>query len=109
MLSSAFAAALALLSMQQVRDASTTTRDAYTECLRTYMNTAIRERTAADAFRAALPQQCQDQERAFRAAIAARERGFSTPASEVTQIANDEVEDARSNIRDLFEMGTTPR
>lgn len=109
MLSSAFLALLALSSAQQMRDPTTQPRDAYTACLRAFMNTSIRERMAEAAFTAALPQQCANEERAFREAIAQRERGYRTPAAEVEQIVTDELADARGNITQLFAMGTTPR
>jgi hypothetical protein len=109
MLSSAFLALLALSSAQQPSDPSTRPREAYTQCLRQFMEQATRDRMAADAFQTALSQQCSAQEQAFRQALVTRERGYRTPAAEIDQIVTDELNDARSNIRELFAMGTTPR
>ena len=105
---SLLAALLATASAQQVRDASTQARDAYTACLRQFMERSTRDRMALSAFTEALPQQCTAQEQAFRAAIRTREAGFRTPAAEIQEIADQEIEDARANIREIFEMGSTP-
>ena len=99
---------MALAAATQSGDPSQSARNAYTACLRRFMNTSIQSRMAEPAFNEALPQQCQDEERAFRAALVTRERGYRTPAAEVEQIATDEVNDARSNFRDQFAGAQTP-
>ncbi len=101
--------AFAAMSAAQPNDPSRGARDAYTGCLRTFMQRGVRERMTESAFTEALPTQCADQERAFRQAIAAREQTYRTPAAEIEQIAADEINDARTNTREMFAMSTTPR
>lgn len=101
--------AFAAMTAAQPNDPSRPARDAYTACLREFMQRGVRERMAEAAFNEALPTQCAEQERAFRDAIAARERSFRTPAAEVEQIATDEITDARANTREMFAMSVTPR
>lgn len=101
--------AFAVMTAAQPNDPSRPARDAYTACLRTFMQHGVTERMSEAAFNQALPTQCADQERVFRQAIAARERSFRTPAAEVEQIAVDEITDARANTREMFAMSITPR
>lgn len=104
MIAHTLVAIAALAAAQQVRDAATTARDAYTACLREFMQASLRDRMAQDAFDAALPQQCAAQLSAFREALRAREVGFRTPAGEIDEILNQEVEDARANMRETYAM-----
>jgi len=106
MLISSIVGAAALLALQP--DPTRAPRDAYTSCLRTFMEKSVKDKTSAGDFEAALAKQCTEQERALRTAIQAREKSFKTPAADVDQIVTDELEDARGNIKQLFEMHTTP-
>ena len=103
-----FATSSSAAAALQGNDPTTAARNAYTACLRQFMDRSVRERVAADAFRTALPQQCTQQEQAFRESLIRREIGFRTPRSEAEETANMEVEDARSNFLQLFEMGSSP-
>ena len=87
----------------QVNDPSAAARNAYTQCLRQFMDRGLDDRMTLDDFRAALPQQCTQQEQAFRQALIAREASFRTPRAEAEEIATMEVEDARTNFIQLFE------
>ncbi|HEY0115702.1 MAG TPA: hypothetical protein VGB54_08275 [Allosphingosinicella sp.] len=84
-------------------------RDAYAACLRQFMERSANNRMSESDFTAALPQQCTTQEQAYREAIRRREAGYRTPAGEIDQIITEEVADARTNIREIFAMSTTPR
>lgn len=108
MISSVFALALAATSMQAT-DATRTTREAFTACLRNYVNTSLESRTALDAFNAAYPQQCTQQETAFREAIVRRENAARATRGAAEQTANDEILDARTNFKDRFEMAAAPQ
>lgn len=116
-MSSALAALLALAATatttanaaQPGRDPTTFARDAYTACLRQFMQASLRERMAQAAFDAAIPQQCANELAAYRAAVITREVGFRTPRAEAEQTATQEVDDARANLRELYAMNSTPR
>jgi hypothetical protein len=106
MLVSSILGAAALMAVQA--DPTRASRDAYTRCLRTFMEKSVKDKTTADDFGAALARQCTDQETAYRSAIRAREANYKTPAGDVDQIISGELEDARENIKQIFEMSITP-
>jgi hypothetical protein len=87
----------------QANDPSASARNAYTRCLRQFMERSLNERMSPNDFRAALPQQCTQQEQAFRQALIAREASFRTPRAEAEETATMEVDDARANFMELFE------
>ncbi len=87
----------------QVSDPSAAARNAYTHCLREFMDRSLSERVSINDFRTALPQQCAEQERAFREALIRREASFRTPRAEAEETATMEVDDARANFIQLFE------
>ena len=87
----------------QANDPSASARNAYTRCLRQFMDRSLNERMSPNDFRAALPQQCTQQEQAFRQALIAREASFRTPRAEAEETATMEVDDASANFMELFE------
>lgn len=87
----------------QANDPSATARNAYTHCLRQFMQRSLDGRMSLNDFRAALPQQCAQQEQTFRQALIAREASFRTPRAEAEETATMEVDDARANFIQLFE------
>ena len=87
----------------QANDPSASARNAYTHCLRQFMERSLNERISLSNFRTALAQQCTEQEQAFRQALIAREASFRTPRAEAEETATMEVDDARSNFIQLFE------
>ena len=87
----------------QVNDPSAIARNTYTHCLREFMQRSLNDRMSVNDFRAALPQQCTQQEQAFRQALIAREATFRTPRAEAEETATMEVDDARSNFIEMFE------
>ena len=106
-LGSSLLGAAALMALQP--DPTSAPRGAYTGCLRAFMEKSVKDKTTVEAFTAALAQQCSAEEAAFRAAVRAREARFRTPAGEIDQIITGDLEDARDNIRQTFEMTVTPR
>src|SRR5207237_7196617 len=72
MISSVLVVAMAVY--MQPADTTRASREAFTGCLRTYVDSAMQHRTTAADFAAAYPQQCATQQATFRAAIIARER-----------------------------------
>lgn len=87
----------------QVNDPSTAARNTYTACLRQFMQSSLNNRMSLNDFRTQLPQQCTQQEQAFREALIRREASFRTPRAEAEEMATMEVEDARSNFIQMFE------
>lgn len=82
-------------------DSSRAAREAFADCLRAYVDRGIADRMEVETFRTEYPQQCTTQEAAFRAAVI---RGFRGSSADAEELAGLEVEDARANFRDLFEM-----
>ena len=101
-------ALVAMATAAQASDTTRTAREAFTACLRNYVNQSIDARMAVDAFRTAYPQQCSQQEAAFRAAIMQRETALRATRANAVESANMEIEDARTNFSERFEMAMTP-
>ena len=94
------AAALMALSPDPTR----APRDAYTKCLRAFMEKSVKDKVTLEAFTAAFPQQCVEQENAYRAAVRSFQAGLRVPAAEIDQIIKDEIDTARDNTKQHFEM-----
>jgi hypothetical protein len=108
MISSVLALAAAAAAAQ-ASDTTRTAREAFTACLRTYVNRSIESRTSAEAFEAEYPQQCTTQEAAFREAVVRRDTAMRATRATAEDSARLEIEDARANFSDRFAAGTTPR
>jgi hypothetical protein len=93
----------------QANDPTRGPRAAYSACLRRYMEASVTAHKSQSDFDSSLPQQCTAEAQAYTAAVRARETGFRTPAAEIDSIIHDELEDARTNMREVFAMATTPR
>lgn len=99
--------ALMLLSAAAAMQASDTTRpsrEAFQRCLGTFVDGAIRDRKPLDEFNTAFPQACAAEEQAFRRAIVARDTANRATRAGAEDAANLEVEDARFNFNDRFQM-----
>lgn len=107
MISSVLALAL-LASAQQPREPSAVALQAFTTCLRTFMDKSIEDRMEPEAFDTALAGQCADQERALRAAVIQRELSFGGKRAAAEEDAAAEVDDARGNVRELFRAYSQP-
>jgi hypothetical protein len=77
-------------------------RQQFSRCLRSFVDSKIEDRTEPAAFETALAGACSQQESAYRAAYitAATRAGDSRSAAE--RDANLEVEDLRSNFKEIF-------
>lgn len=106
MVSSVLALMLAATAMQS--DTTRSAREAFTGCLRTYMNHAIEAHTSAADFGTQYPQQCTAQETAYRTAVIARETAIRATRASAEQTAHDEIDEARTNFRERFEMAMDP-
>lgn len=97
-------AALSLALAFQPADTTRASREAYTACLRTYVEASLDSRMALEAFLAAYPQQCAAQESAYRAAVIAREIASRASRADAEESATMEIDDRRLNFRERFEM-----
>ena len=96
-------ALVAAASSAQASDTTRSSREAFTACLRGFVDHSIGERTTREAFTAAYPQQCGAQEAAFRDAIVRRDTAMRATRASAQEAAQLEVEDARANFADRFE------
>jgi hypothetical protein len=91
-------------SAAQASDTTRATREAYTGCLRGFVTRSAESGMSAADFTAAFPQQCTAQEGAFRSSVIARENALRATRSNAEQAARDEIDEARTNFRERFEM-----
>jgi hypothetical protein len=106
MISSALAVAMA--AYMQPADTTRASREAFTACLRTYVDRATQNRMAAAEFTTAYPQQCTTQETAYREAVIRREVASRASRSDAEESATLEIEDSRTNFRERYEMALVP-
>ena len=84
-------------------------REAFTACLRTFVESSIQSGKTAETFQAEYPQQCATQERAFRDAVIRRDTANRSTRASAEESANLEVEDARVNFSERYEMSMAPQ
>src|SRR6218665_1913301 len=96
--------AVAMTAYMQPADTTRASREAFTSCLRTYVERATSSRTTPADFATAYPQQCTEQQPAFRTAIIAREVASRSSRADAEESANLEIEDARTNFSERFDM-----
>ena len=110
MISTALMLVAAAVSMQ-ASDTTRASREAFQRCLGAFVDGAIRDRKPLDEFNTAFPQACAAEEQAFRRAIIARDTANRATRAGAEDAANLEVEDARFNFNDRFQMAQpqTPR
>ena len=99
---------IAMVLATQATDTTRAAREAFTACLRTYVNQSIEAGRSVADFRAAYPQQCTAQQTAFHDAVLRRETSLRATRANAEQQANLEVEDARVNFSERFEMSMAP-
>ena len=106
MIVSSILGAAALMALQA--DPTRAPRDAYTSCLRAFMEKSVKDKMTLEAFTAAFPQQCVDQESAYRSAVRSFQARLKVPAAEIDEIIKEEVDTARDNVKQRFEMHMPP-
>ncbi len=95
---------LAALAAQGASDTTRAAREAYTSCLRTFVERSLDGNMTVEAFATAYPQQCTAQEGAYRAAVIQRETASRATRAIAEQSARDALDEARTNFRERFEM-----
>lgn len=78
-------------------------RQQFANCLRTFVNAKLEERMAPDAFSTALASACVEQQNAYKAAYIAAATRVGDSRSMAEQDADLEIEDLRTNFRELFQ------
>ena len=99
--------ALMLVSASMAMQASDTTRaarEAFTHCLRTFVDNSTRDHKTLEQFNAAYPQACAAEQTAFRQALIQRDMGMRSTRASAEESANSEVADNRTNFNELFQM-----
>jgi hypothetical protein len=102
MISSVLVVAMAVF--WQPADTTRPSREAFTGCLRAYVDHASNAHTSQADFTAAYSQQCMTQQTALRTAIITRERASRATPAQAEESANMEIEDARTNFSERFAM-----
>lgn len=90
-------------------DTTRSAREAYTSCLRSYMNRSAEARTPPAEFEAGIPRECGTQEAAFRQAIIRRDTAARVARASAEESANLEVEDAKVNFVERYQMTMEPQ
>jgi hypothetical protein len=96
--------ALAMAASMQPADTTRGAREAFTGCLRAYVDRSVSARMPPAEFTTAYPQQCSTQEQAYRTAVIARETASRMSRADAEESATMELDDARTNFRERYEM-----
>jgi hypothetical protein len=107
MVSSVLVLLLAVSATQT--DTTRTAREAYTRCLRAFMTHSVEGRMAVEAFNTALATTCSAEKTAFHDAVVRRETGSRATRGTAEQTANEEVNEATTNFRELYADAMTPQ
>lgn len=102
------ALALAAAMMLQASDTTRASREAFAHCLGHFIDTELHANKTLDQFNAEYPQACATEQAAFRQAIIARDTASRATRASAEDGANLEVEDARANFSDRFQMQLPP-
>lgn len=100
--------AVAMAAYMQPADTTRASREAFTACLRTYVERSSNARMSAPDFATAYPQQCTAEQTAYRDAVIRREIASRSSRSDAEESAGLEIEDQRTNFRERFDMYATP-
>jgi len=107
MISTAIVLIAAAMSMQ-ASDTTRAARETFTRCLGVFVDASIRDHKTLEQFNAAFPQACATEQNAFRQAIIQRDTASRATRAGAEEAANLEVEDARYNFNDRFQMSLPP-
>jgi hypothetical protein len=107
MVSSVLVLLLAVSATQS--DTTRTSREAYTRCLRAFMQHSVEGRMAVDAFNTALATTCTAEKTAFHDAVVRRETGSRATRATAERSATEEVDEATTNFRELYADAMSPQ
>jgi len=94
----------AAMAMQGTSDPTRASREAYTRCLRTYVERSLNQRMTPADFATAYPQQCMTEQTAYRDAVIRREIAARSSRADAEESATMEIDDARLNFSERFDM-----
>ena len=100
--------AVAMAAYMQPADTTRASREAFTACLRAYVERSSNARMSASDFATAYPQQCAAEQTAYRDAVIRREVASRSSRSDAEESAGLEIEDQRTNFRERFDMYAAP-
>ncbi len=89
-------------------DTTRAAREAFTSCLRAYVERSVEAQMELGTFQTEYPQACSAEQAAFRSAIIQRETGLRATRASAEETAELEIEDARVNFSERFEMAISP-
>ena len=107
MISSLLAMTIAATAAQAT-DTTRSAREAYSACMRQFMQRSVEAGTTPTDFESALAQQCSAQESAYRRAVVQRETAIRTTRAAAEQTANEEVAEAKLNWLERYRMTMEP-
>ncbi len=96
--------AAATAAQAAASDTTRSSREAFVACLRAFVDSSLQAGKTLEAFQAEFPQQCAAQEAAYREAIVRRDTAARIARAAAQEAANLEVEDARVNFSERFQM-----
>jgi hypothetical protein len=108
MISTALVLISAAMSMQ-ASDTTRAARESFTHCLRVFVDHSTADHKTLDQFTAAFPQACAAEQATFRQAIIQRDMASRSTRASAEESANLEVDDARANFNDIFQMSLPPQ
>ena len=103
MISTALVLMTAAMSMQ-ASDTTRAARESFAHCLHNFVDASTRDHKTVEQFNAAYPQACPTEQNAFRQAIIQRDMATRSTRATAEESANLEIDDARSNFNDIFQM-----
>lgn len=95
-------------SAAQASDTTRASREAFTACLRGYVERSVEARMTAEDFARDYPQQCAAEQTSFRDAVIRRETSLRSTRADADETARAEIDDARINFSERFEMLIAP-
>lgn len=93
-----------MAASMQPADTTRAAREAFTGCLRSYVDARVQARMPPAEFATAYPQQCSAQEQAYRDAVIRREIASRMSRADAQESAGMEIDEARTNFRERFDM-----
>jgi hypothetical protein len=96
--------ALAIAVSMQPGDTTRAAREAFTGCLRTYVDRSAQAHMTPADFATAYPRQCSAEQQAYRTAVIARETASRASRADAEESAGMEIEEARTNFSERFDM-----
>jgi hypothetical protein len=89
--------------MAMQSDTTRASREAFTGCLRQFVNSSMTAHKTAEQFQSEYAHACAAEQTAYHEALVRREMGLRSTRASAEETANAEIEDARTNMAGIFE------